>query len=382
MACAVTSSRRLARGTCDALITKCSCDPSEGSVMLFYNYVRLDTEACLELKAALEKEMNSLSLRGKIRLAAEGINATCTESTNRVIEFEKKLKSAGEFESLDLKEVDLKYQGTWGCEHVFPDISVRIVTELCPFEPTNRRIEANERVLIDDDSIFKINRLSPMEWRDALLHAHEEEDVVFLDVRNWYESRIGRFVTNKREQTVCAPIRRFNQFRQWIEENGGGETLANKKVYAYCTGGVRCEKAATYLQTRSKHKPCSISVLVGGIVAYARDVGSRALDEDSEKFIGKNVVFDGRGAVEVNNSKPGSNISKHLTNCDTCSVRCLPILARCSSQNCHVILATCSEKYSNLVFCCETCRKHDTEYGGKKLPCECDSFKNRRKQLE
>ena len=112
-----------------------------------------------------------------------------------------------------------------------------------------------------------------------------DDDVVVLDVRNSYESRMGRFVP---EKTVCCPIRRFNQFKEWVEEKGGKRTSRTKKYsQTYCTGGVRCEKATAYLLSLNVTK--EVSVLEGGIVAYARDIGG-------DGFVGKNYVFDALSA--------------------------------------------------------------------------------------
>ena len=127
------------------------------------------------------------------------------------------------------------------------------------------------------------NRLALAEWREAIQSS--DDDVVVLDVRNSYESRMGRFVP---EKTVCCPIRRFNQFKEWVEEKGGKAYIENKKVLAYCTGGVRCEKATAYLLSLNVTK--EVSVLEGGIVAYARDIGG-------DGFVGKNYVFDARGCA-------------------------------------------------------------------------------------
>ena len=113
---------------------------------------------------------------------------------------------------------------------------------------------------------------------------------------------------------------------------------------------LRCEKATSYLLSLNVTK--EVSVLEGGIVAYARDVGD-------EGFVGKNYVFDARGCVDV-----GDNDKALLTKCSGCYA-CLHTLARCASKACHAILAACNECSSMMIYCCNTCRANKD--GEKKL---------------
>lgn len=166
-------------------------------------------------------------------------------------------------------------------------------------------------------------------------------NTVIVDVRNWYESRVGHF-----EGAVLAPLRRFSQFPEFVAQHR--ETFAEKDVVMYCTGGIRCEKAAQFLAglpvsgagagagaasgvgDGGGGRPASVRQLRGGIVAYARDVlgqsdagGSVELpphvvgvggggggenmelekkENKSSMFRGCNFVFDNRGAVRVSDA--------------------------------------------------------------------------------
>ena len=396
----ITTRRRVPRGKCDEFFFEkrkmnddektingcccCSCcndDDEHHSVVLFYKYVALSRDCLPSLRDALEKEMTKLEVRGKIRVSVEGINATASGRESAVEEFERRLKKkrgdGGEdellFEMLELKDVDFKTERVKrsedeedgrGCKHIFEDASVRIVDEVCPFEPSSKKND--KKASIDGVGLerHRPNRLTPSEWREAI-RTSDDDDVVVLDVRNSYESRMGRFVP---EKTVCCPIRRFNQFKEWVEEKGGKEYIENKRVFAYCTGGVRCEKASAYLLSLNVTK--EVSVLEGGIVAYARDVGG-------DGFVGKNYVFDARGCVDVGDDDDEKN-NYALTTCDGCNAPCLPRLARCASKACHVILAACKEcskSSTSSIYCCETCKANKD--GEKKLACECDSYRSR-----
>lgn len=399
--------RRVPKGTCDEFyfeknIKKCCCScccdvetDEPHAVVLFYRYIShgervLNSTTLNALKTSLENAMLDLDVRGKIRLSPEGINGTAAGKESRVKQFEREMKSTkGKFAILELQGVDFKRERVnvnaravseeYGrCKHIFESASVRIVDEVCPFEPSSSKKKAEERLQLGQQRL-QPNRLTPSEWREAIQSS--DDDVVVLDVRNSYESRMGRFVP---EKTVCCPIRRFNQFKEWVEEKGGKAYIENKKVLAYCTGGVRCEKATAYLLSLNVTK--EVSVLEGGIVAYARDIGG-------DGFVGKNYVFDARGCVDVggfidenNNFSNNNNINNNnllsLTKCDGCKAPCIPHLARCASKACHVILAACEEcsKSSTSIYCCDTCKANKD--GEKKRACECDSYRSRELRCE
>ena len=111
----------------------------------------------------------------------------------------------------------------------------------------------------------------------------------------------------------------------------------NDTVLMYCTGGIRCEKASSYLLN---HGFKDVNQLNGGIIKYAHDIKKDKVDC---KFIGKNFVFDHR---------LGENITDDIiSNCHQCgnpSNRHLD----CENQACHILFIQCedcAEKYKN---CC------------------------------
>ena len=180
-------------------------------------------------------------------------------------------------------------------------------------------------------------------------------------------------LTGHFEGAVLAPIRRFSQLPEYVRRYKS--VFHGKDVLMYCTGGIRCEKAAKYLasfgevgegdrdggnQNTKKSeaaltgRPRSVRQLRGGIVAYARDVLGSAGDVDEvgadqgadqgaelkssttvkSAYLGKNFVFDNRGATRVS----GDVVSW----CDGCGVRS-DRLGKCESVGCHVILIVCEK---------------------------------------
>jgi predicted sulfurtransferase len=197
----MSTSRRNAVGESDPIKRTCSCEPNAGgTVISFYKYVKLDraAEVADEIVAFGAKQPPG-ALTGKIRVAREGINASLAASEPST------MKAFTDFiESLDalaLKgEGAVDYKPEPGCAHLFPNLSVRFVDELCPFGERELGVKESEN----------IDSLTPERWHEALASRKEGESYV-LDVRNFYESRVGSFAG-----ADLAPIRRFSQLKEWF----------------------------------------------------------------------------------------------------------------------------------------------------------------------
>lgn len=84
--------------------------------------------------------------------------------------------------------------------------------------------------------------LTPEEWND---HLHNDDDAILLDARNCYESKVGHFASSS-VPTILTNTRKYSSLPSTLQ--AALPHLAGKKVYMYCTGGVRCERASMYLQ--------------------------------------------------------------------------------------------------------------------------------------
>ena len=424
--------RRLPKGASDPISQRgggCECDRSKGAIVLFYAYVPIADPASLvtELRATC----GSNGVTGKLRIGREGINGTAAGSHVGIDAMIHALASCAREPRLAAAAKSLDYKHAPGCACLFDDLSVRLVPEIVPFEPSTggaksarkkRRGGRHATVGGDDDGDERgtetdasapsapsapvpcpVGYLDPRDFHDAVRDraaSASTSDVVILDVRNWYESRVGHF-----EGAVLAPIRRFSQLPEYVESN---KTLFHgKDVLMYCTGGIRCEKAARYLASLGENdgggekkngddagvtgRPRSVRQLRGGIVAYARDVlgaeaGAEAGAETKSAYKGLNFVFDNRGAVPVT--------SDVVTWCDGCGARSNR-LGKCAGFGCHVILVVCEAcgggngdaNGEARVFCCGSCEAQtiarETTPGAKqkRKPCECDGYESRRRRL-
>lgn len=257
-------------------------------VLLYYRYQDLSREGCREnLKLWYEEGCESLGLRGRIRIAEDGINVTVGGtwwSCQRHIEAVERCEWLEDGIDFKLEEAILA-----GCderilrETGFDVLSVRITKELVTLGPrattasvdsTGEHLtpEAFHRVLEEFESDRKEGRSS---------------DLVLIDARNEYESCIGRFEADG--LTCLTPeVRSFVQFPEWLEENL--EKVRDKKILMYCTGGVRCERASAFLKQKGIGFK-DVKQLSGGIVRYLQMYG------EGGYFKGKNFVFDPRIAV-------------------------------------------------------------------------------------
>ena len=160
----------------------------------------------------------------------------------------------------------------------------------------------------------------------------EQEDVVIIDVRSNYETRLGRF-----KNSVTLDIETFREFPDKVAEL---EKFKNKKVVTVCTGGIKCEKASAYL---IKQGFKDVYQLHNGIIGYAKDTGGKDFD-------GSLYVFDGRVSIPINNVNPTA-----IANCKKCGT---PTLRNLNCAN-----VECNEQYNM----CETCS--DEMQGACSEPC-------------
>jgi UPF0176 protein len=158
----------------------------------------------------------------------------------------------------------------------------------------------------------------------------EDPDTVIVDMRNHYESEVGRF-----KNAICPDADTFREELKIAEDLL--QDQKGKNIVMYCTGGIRCEKASAWM----KHVGFkNVFQLDGGIIEYARQVKDQGLEN---KFIGKNFVFDER---------LGERISEDIISvCHQCGKPC-DTHTNCKNDGCHLLFIQCEEcaaKYNN---CC------------------------------
>ena len=121
--------------------------------------------------------------------------------------------------------------------------------------------------------------IEPEEW-DSFI---SKKEVITIDTRNDFEVELGTFEGSVNPQTVS-----FHEFAEWWKDKG--KALKNKKIAMFCTGGIRCEKATSFLKTEGLEE---VYHLKGGILNYFDKVGN----SETSKWKGDCFVFDQRVTV-------------------------------------------------------------------------------------
>jgi len=274
----------------------------------FYRYVKFHNVE--NLKKELYKEWEALGVLGRIYIAEEGINAQISVPEPKHESFRKAIDARSE-----LKDVPFKY----GLHHgpAFIKLTIKV----------KKQIVADGLTPEDYDLSNVGNHLAPEEFHKAM----DEDDVIVVDMRNHYESRIGHF-----EGAITPDVDTFRDQLPLVKEDLKGKE--DKKVLLYCTGGIRCEKASAYLK---HHGFKDVNQLHGGIIAYGHAVKEGKLS--TSKFKGKNFVFDERLQEPLTDDI--------LTNCDQCK-QPSDRQINCFNETCHLLFVqceNCAEKYAN---CC------------------------------
>src|SRR5204863_2151311 len=207
-------------------------------VILFYKYVEIPDPDVL---AAGQRALcSSLGLKGRILIASEGINGTLAGPAKCVDCYVAALKTDPRFRDIQIK-VSAGDAGT------FPKLVVKVRSEI---------VSLNAGPITPD----KDNQLSPAEWKRMM---EENPDAAPLDIRNRFESDAGKF-----ENAVVCDIEHFRELPQYVDRL---QSLKDKTVLMYCTGGIRCEKASALFRSKGFTK---VFQLHGGIAAYQEEFGN------------------------------------------------------------------------------------------------------------
>jgi UPF0176 protein len=229
------------------------------TVAAFYKFVDIDDPATLqrELRAFCAER----DIKGTILLAREGINATISGPETDIATVVNKLRS-------DLRFANLTVKYSNAALHPFQRFKVKIKREIVTFGVPDLRPSATTGQLVE-----------PKDW-NALI---SDPDVLVIDTRNDYEVSIGTFEGAQNPHT-----RSFSEFRDYVAAELQG--TPEKKIAMFCTGGIRCEKASSYLLARGFKDVYQLS---GGILKYLEEVPA-----EESLWRGECFVFDERVALE------------------------------------------------------------------------------------
>ena len=202
------------------------------------------------------------NILGTLLLANEGINGTVAGPQKSIDLLIAHLESWDEINALEVKYSTASSKG-------FLRMKVRLKQEIVTMGKPDIDPTVNAGTYIE-----------PKDWNDLI----SQQDVMVVDTRNTYETRIGQF-----QRAVDPETRTFRAFPEWAD------ALANSpdkpaKVAMYCTGGIRCEKASAYMKQIGFDE---VYHLKGGILKYLEEV-----PEDDSMWEGECFVFDDRVSLK------------------------------------------------------------------------------------
>ena len=209
------------------------------------------------------------SIKGTIILAEEGINGTIAGSEQAIAFVLDNLRSLPNLADLEHKESTAEKA---------PFVRLKVKTKLEIVTLGMPEVNPNQRVG---------TYIDPQDWNEVI----SDPEVAVIDTRNDYEIEIGTFERAKNPNTQS-----FREFPEYIAQNLDPEQ--NPKVAMFCTGGIRCEKASSYLLSQGFKE---VYHLKGGILKYLENVSP-----EESKWQGECFVFDERVAV-----KEGLELGSH-----------------------------------------------------------------------
>ncbi|MES2546847.1 MAG: rhodanese-related sulfurtransferase [Pseudomonadota bacterium] len=230
-----------------------------------YKFVSLPNYA--DLQAPILAACEAHHIKGTILLASEGINGTIAglpDDINAVLQF---LRTDAAFAG---KFSDLEHKESYADEHPFYRMKVKLKKEIVTLGVPG--VSPTKQVG---------TYVQPQDW-NALI---SDPDVILIDTRNDYEVDIGTFKGAIDPRTTT-----FREFPEYVAKNL--DKTKHKKVAMFCTGGIRCEKASSYMMDQGFEE---VYHLQGGILKYLETV-----PEAQSLWQGECFVFDQRVAVKHN----------------------------------------------------------------------------------
>jgi UPF0176 protein len=274
----------------------------------FYRYYSIPQPK--EFRDQLFIDWTPLEVVGRVYVAEEGINAQIALPSEHFEAFKNKLHAIDFLSGIRLNTAIEENQKAF----IKLDVKVRpkIVADGIE-DPTFNPSDTGKYMEAKD-------------WNSALA----DPDTVVIDMRNHYESEVGRF-----ENAECPDVDTFrDELKNVIDRYAEDK---EKRILMYCTGGIRCEKASAWFKHRGFG---NVYQLDGGIIKYANECKSQGLEN---KFLGKNFVFDERRGERISDDI--------ISECHQCGAPC-DTHTNCAFEGCHLLFLQCDNCKSIMENCC------------------------------
>ncbi|MDC3152802.1 rhodanese-related sulfurtransferase [SAR86 cluster bacterium] len=220
----------------------------------------------LSVRHMLKSNLDNNLVTGTILIGKEGLNGTISASIKDMKKAISIIKSIKGFDDINIKYSKSKIK---------PFIRLKVKTK-------EEIVTIGDKKL--DPSINSGIYVEPKDWNSFIA----KDDVLLIDTRNNYEYSIGTF-----KNSINPRTNNFREFPNWVKnQKFSNKDKKTKKVAMFCTGGIRCEKATSYMK---KEGFKNVFHLKGGVLKYFEDITT-----DQSKWIGECFVFDDRVSLDHN----------------------------------------------------------------------------------
>lgn len=227
-----------------------------------YKFVDIPNTELPTLRDHLYQVAQQRQLKGTILLSEEGVNIFLAGESSQISDYQQFLNTFSYF-------TDLTYRKNRCETPPFNRLQVRIKPEIITMGQTHIKPAKKTAPYLTPKKL--------KQWYD------EKKDMIILDTRNQYEYAFGSF-----DQAIHLNIKHFKHFGEALKQLP--QEMKQKTIVTFCTGGIRCEKAAAYMQEQGFS---DVYQLQGGILNYFAEC-------QGKHFHGECFVFDNRVTVDSN----------------------------------------------------------------------------------
>ena len=241
-------------------------EPMSLRVSTFYKFVNLPDFR--SYREPLQHLCARHGIRGTILLAPEGINGTIAGEAATLAQVMAVIRSYDAFSGLESKESPAE-------KLPFARLKVRLKKEIVTLGVRGA-----------DPALRAGTYVAPEDWNVLISDPH----VLVIDTRNSFEVAAGTF-----QNAIDPGTARFGEFPAFVQEWLSGDKT--RKIAMFCTGGIRCEKATSYLLSEGFEQ---VYHLKGGILKYLETISA-----GESLWRGSCFVFDGRESLGHGLTAPG-----------------------------------------------------------------------------
>jgi UPF0176 protein len=288
-------------------------------LLTFYHFVDIPEDELESVCADHLQFCSDIGLKWRIYIGTEGISSTVSGNLGQCRAYRMYLESTKYFKNI----ADIEPKATLVSGHQFPKLTVKVRHEI---------VVLWEKVTEEEVKKYK-KELTPEQFKQ-ILDEGKTDDYIILDMRNDYEYRLGHF-----KWAIPAGTVNFREVPQLLERYR--EKAKGKKIIWYCTGGIRCEKAAVLA---NKAGIQDVYAIEGGVVQYVNT-------HNDGNWLGNLYTFDDRVSTFVGDEETHTTIgsclhSDKLTDhCDNCRY------TECNAR----LIVDLDEHKKHLGFCSQEC---------------------------